>query len=267
MVAAPQRVTARDVGMLMAAVVFIRQRSAGQQIADTEDPGARSLGALNDVEATILRTGLCAARLPEVRALKALFARRAKESGSSTVLGVDDVKKLQELASSLRQTLDDYLNERNFEQTLPTTGLFDYGRLLKEGIGVVLPNELRWQTSPLVARDLELGLLALARDLPLASAMCTLRSPEGALRVAYKKELKQDPPPKDYWFDISKDLFESLKTRKIDVLELEGFVHSLRLIRNQAMHPGREFERHQAENAITNARQLFELLDKLPAPP
>lgn len=260
--------SARKIDEIASRLEYVRLKGVGDTLEDQgESKGLYILGALEDIASGLEETDVLPQRLPSLKYLiRELTASISKEG--KTLLSAAQKARVDEVVKPLGTAWNDYLIEHNFIDTRPDVGMFDYSKLVADGVGTVFsdPN-LRSRVSSAVLGDTQQATDCLRSGLYTASVMLALRAAEGALRDAYLIQLKVPAGPKDKWYDVADDLFKALRTRQVDTSLLEGYVNGLRMTRNSAMHPGDMFDVSAAEDALVNLRQLVQRLDRLPKPP
>ena len=169
-------------------------------------------------------------------------------------------KKLYKIVTKIETVLLKELENKILIE-ISFSGKLNYRGILKDGLSVLFSNGKILNKLPsLIKNDIKEAVKALICGIPTASAMISLRAVEGIIRDLYKalkgKECKKK------WNEVLNEVEGELKNRKLEFKKLEGYLHHIRKIRNEAEHPERVFTTKESENILMLAIYAIEEIYK-----
>lgn len=175
----------------------------------------------------------------------------AKYNTEQPALDKIDQTKLTTLARVIYESFMSELENRNFIE-VKSQGLLNYPQLLSEGIRPLFSNpETAEKLDEIVNYDLSESVKCLAFNLCTASAMCSLRAVEGALRSLYTALTGQRTELP--WGPLLEEIEQLLKGKGIRPPKLLGYLDYIREIRNSVDHPDKIFSKTEAEHALMHS--------------
>jgi hypothetical protein len=203
--------------------------------------------------------GLAKGTIPELKTLIQQF--KAKYSRKNLKLDELDQAKLSTLASMIDENVLSDLEKRRLVE-VASGGLLNYPQLLSEGIRLLFSNpETTEKLDKIVRHDLRESVRCISFNICTASVMCSLRAVEGALRSLHKTLTSQKTELP--WGPLSDGIKNLLQEKDIRSPELLGYLNGIRNIRNSADHPGKVFNRGEAEHALVTSANAIEEVCKL----
>jgi hypothetical protein len=184
------------------------------------------LHALNVLVEALERFDVLTDEIPYLKSL-ASDLRKKYVKGSKRKLDSEDAEEIEGIAVELQAKFRETMVRRDFREIRPSSGRFDYSKLLKSGIHGFFSTDVIEKLPRRVVEDLEDALKSLAYDLPTPSVMISLRATEGILRSSYQ-EITGHPSGERNWNDISEALFEALKKMNVNNAGMEGYLSHIR---------------------------------------
>ena len=120
-----------------------------------------------------------------------------------------------------------------------------------------LPLSITKKLNKGVLQDLKSGFTLLGSESPTASTMILLRAAEGAVKNYYLQVIGQQTT-KLNWNAIIDELEKNHHIKK----PFANYLHYLRDKRNEAAHPGKQFEQEESERIIIQVKGLLEVISK-----
>lgn len=203
--------------------------------------------------------GLAKGTIPELKKLIKQF--KAKYSSEPPTLDEFDQAKLITLASTINESVLSDLQKRSLVE-IASGGMLNYPQLLSEGVRLLFSNpEITEKLDEIVKYDLSESVKCLAFNLCTASAMCSLRAVEGALRSLYTALTGQKTELT--WGPLLEEIEKLLKAKGIRPPKLLGYLDYIREIRNSVDHPDKIFSKTEAEHSLTHSANSIEEVYKL----
>lgn len=198
--------------------------------------------------------GLAKGTIPELKKLIKQF--KAKYSRENPILDELDQAKLTMLASTINESVLSDLQKRSLVE-IASGGLLNYPQLLYEGSRLLFSNpETTEKLDEIVRHDLRHSVRCLAFNICTASAMCSLRAVEGALRSLYTALTGKETDLA--WGPLLDKIEELLQQKGISPPKLLGYLDYIREIRNSVDHPDKIFSKTEAEHALMRSADAIE---------
>ena len=142
-----------------------------------------------------------------------------------------------------------------------TSGILNYPELLENGISNLFSKKQVVKKLPrIIKNDLNEAIRTLACNAPTASVMVSLRAVEAALRELCKKLTGKEC--RSGWKNTLDKVERELKKRNLESKNLEGYLDHFRIVRNEADHPERVFNKNEAEKILVNSVYAIEEIYK-----
>jgi len=245
-------------------ISFLIYRKVGDPVLwedgalDKEGAG-RILAAMKWLRDDLRRYGLSKWVISQLDKMINNFA--AKYNPDQIALDEIDQTTLSTLATTIRQSVLSELGDRNFVEII-SDGLLNYPQLLSDGIPPLFSSpETSEKLDEIVKYDLSESVKCLAFNLCTASAMCSLRAVEGALRSLYTALTGQKTELT--WGPLLEEIEKLLKAKGIRPPKLLGYLDYIREIRNSVDHPDKIFSKTEAEHSLTHSANSIEEVYKL----
>lgn len=165
-------------------------------------------------------------------------------------------KILLECISRLESVLTKELENKIYLE-VDTSGILNYPELLENGISNLFSKKQVVKKLPrIIKNDLNEAIRTLACNAPTASVMVSLRAVEAALRELCKKLTGKEC--RSGWKNTLDKVERELKKRNLESKNLEGYLDHFRIVRNEADHPERVFNKNEAEKILVNSVYAIE---------